>query len=95
MVKRVYKYPIKITAKQEISFPKGAEIVSIQVINDEVFIYALVSTTEQEKESKIFIIQSTGQDIPYEGFSYKFIGTFKVADTGALGYFVGHIFEQI
>jgi hypothetical protein len=96
MNKKVFKYEVPILTKQELILPKGSEILSLQVINDKPFIYALVNPDETEKETRMLIIVSTGQNINYDiGIQYKYIGTFNVTDTSPLGYFIGHIFEAL
>lgn len=94
MNKKIYKYKLEITPKQEVLLPKDAKILSIQVINNELFIYCVVNP-DAEKELRVFKIVNTGGDIYFDmGIEYNFIGTFRLDDDTPLGYFIGHLFEQ-
>jgi hypothetical protein len=66
--------------------PAGGKILSLQVQDNSVCIWALVEP-KNEMEIRIFETFPTGQDMDTTGMQY--IGTFQ------LGSYVGHVFEHI
>lgn len=70
-MKTVYKYDI--TEEKNISFPKGAEILSVGIQYDRVKAWALVDTEETEVEFRYFEIVATGQAVTQPRSS--FLGT--------------------
>jgi hypothetical protein len=86
-MRTIYKYELKIVDLQEIELPVGANIISAQVQNGKVYVWAIVNT-ELTPEFRTIIIYGTGN--PMYGYSpttHNFIGT--VQD----GQYVWHIFE--
>lgn len=80
----VYKYPLRKT----LSLPFGAEILCVQIQNDEPYIWAKVNPTAATETRKLLVV-GTGHSIGYENTRY--VGTFQQAG-GAL---VFHVFEII
>lgn len=91
MAKAIWKFKLKVTDKQSVEMPKGAQILSALVQHEQLCIWALVNV-DAEMESRTFEIFGTGNPVPDHvdaESNYKFIGTFMHYDGG----FVGHIFE--
>ncbi len=61
--KRIFKYPLEITDKQTIAMPANAELLSVQVQNQQLCLWALVDTMLPERETEI-AIYGTGNPIP-------------------------------
>ena len=87
--KTIWKYPLKVTDGQNISFPKGAEFLDIQVQNGEVYLWALVDP-EADTETRFIEIFGTGHPVVYDmGVSREYISTFQMKG----GQLVFHAFE--
>jgi hypothetical protein len=84
-MKRIWKYAFDATDSFELTMPKGALVLSVQVQRDTPCLWALVDYTT-ETEVRRFRIAGTGHPIDFDG---KFIGTFQL-DHGSL---VFHLFE--
>lgn len=91
-MKTIWKYNLKTTDRQGINMPLGAEILSVGVQTEKVYLWALIDS-EQKKESLHEIeIFGTGNPIySNKKCKRKFIGTYQLMD----GNFVGHVFERL
>ena len=90
MHKSIYKYQLKVTDKQNVVLPVGAEILTVQSQNEAPCLWAMVDETEQRKTPRLIRTIGTGHPIEhFAGLSY--IGTYQIAG----GSFVFHIFEDI
>jgi len=83
----IWKFPIKITEVQRVEMPIGAEILSAQMQNGDLCLWALVSPASN-KEMRIIEIHGTGNYIVPA--NRKFIGAAQM-----LGALVWHVFESI
>lgn len=73
----IYKYPLRITDHQSIKLPKGYEILSIGLQDEQAFIWCLINKDEKEIEEVDFEIFGTGHDISTENVMQRdFIGTY-------------------
>ena len=81
----IYKYKISLLDKQELILPKQAKILSVQVQNGSICIWALVDEN-LEKEKRQVLIIGTGENIEDDLFVYTYIGTIQQAP------YVWHIF---
>ena len=80
---------LKLTDGQNISFPKDAEFLSVQVQDGNICLWALVDP-EAETEIRFIEIFGTGSPVLYDmGVSRKHISTFQMD----AGLFVYHAFE--
>jgi hypothetical protein len=90
-VKVVWKYGISwpAVAAGEVIFemPAGAELLTVQVQNDQGALWALVDPAAP-KESRFFRVVPTG-DPPEELTAEQYVGTFQ------LGWTVWHVFEVL
>lgn len=78
MDKTIWKFPLKVADKQNIIMPIGAEILTVQVQNEEPCLWALVDP-EAGMESRHIEIFGTGHTIEYfPGVSRKYISTFQL-----------------
>lgn len=79
----IYKYPIYPVRSQTVQIPWGAKILSVQVVEDQPVIYALVDSQKTPVPFTIFIF-GTGWDLE-EGNTWgsglpldiHFVGTFQ------------------
>lgn len=93
MSKKIFKYALENTDRQQIVMPLGAEILSVQTQNDEPMIWAMVDP-EAVKEERYFEIYGTGATIGDDmGVDRKFIGTYQITK-GAYN-LVFHLFELV
>ena len=83
-MKTIYKYPL-LDWSQTIQLPKDAQVLTAAKQGDNVFVWALVDTTN-EPEPRTFTIIGTGNEIVQNG-NLHHINT--IFDNG----FVWHIFE--
>jgi hypothetical protein len=79
----IWKYSLTLLDEQQIQIPEGAKILSVQIQNDEICIWALVDT-ERPKETRSIGIIGTGN--PCWCPNWNYIGTVQ-QDA-----FVWHIF---
>ena len=90
MEKRIWKYQLEVVDVQNISMPKGAEILTIQVQYGEPCLWALVDPKE-EVEKRTIEIFGTGNPILVDMEMRKYITTFNLLDGGL----VFHVFENM
>ena len=87
----IWKVPIKPTDEQTISLPKDAVILTIQIQNENPYLWALVNPAA-ELENRYIQIFGTGYPINYDTpISRKYITTFQMAN----GQIVFHAFELL
>lgn len=72
----IFKYKLQTTDEQEIEMPLGADVLTVQVLNDEPYVYAKVNTNYTSIKYR-FRIFGTGHQIEDE-FSGKYIGTYQI-----------------
>lgn len=82
-MKTIYKYEVK----DKVELPKGANILSVQIKEDVIFLWAEVDT-EVCFESRRFLIVGTGHRFPTG--KLKYIGTVQ-----QYGIYVWHIYEDL
>jgi len=89
-MKTIFKYnlgyPLEI---KDIEFPKGAELLDAQVVDEEIFVWAKVDP-EAEVETRTIRTLGTGHQVP-EDENLKHIGTTQMFD----GRLIWHVFEVI
>lgn len=89
MEQRIWKYELNITTGQNISMPKGAEILTVQTQNGKPCLWALVNP-EAELETRFIELFGTGHPVlSGMGASRKYIATFQMNE----GSLVFHAFE--
>jgi len=90
-MKTIYKYKVKITARQIVEMPVDAEILSVQVQNNEINIWASVDSEEETREALIEVF-GTGHPMPEDRkMDRVFIGTIQIMG----GKEVYHFFELV
>jgi len=82
-MKTIWKYQIAVMARM----PKGAEILTVQMQNEEPCVWAVVEP-DAEKENRYLEVFGTGQPI-HEDVERRYIGTFQQPP------FVWHLFERL
>lgn len=91
MYKKIFKYKLEVETTNVISMPKGAEVLSVGLQNNEPVVWALVDPVEENMESKVFYMFGTGEGISLEmNANTKFIGTLQPVE-GSVS-FAFHIF---
>jgi hypothetical protein len=84
MAKQIWKYSLE----NVIEMPKGAEILTVDIQNGQMFnaqMWVKVNT-ENEMEKRMFEVIGTGQN--FDDTNRKYIGTYQD------GPFVWHVFEK-
>lgn len=62
-MKKVYKYPVRITDISTVELPKGAQILHIDAQGDGVYLWALIDVDEKETETITLCCAGTGHPI--------------------------------
>jgi len=84
----VYKYPVAGPNFFSLNLPLGAKILTAQVQNGELQLWALVNS-KNKTETRLFLLVGTGQSIRESEGELCYIGTFQL-EGGAIVY---HLFE--
>lgn len=88
-MKVIYKYKLLPDKRNDIELPKDSTILSSQIKNGSIVIWALVDP-DLPVEKRTFLLLETGQKIPsMQGLSLSFISTIQLH----LGTYVIHLFE--
>jgi hypothetical protein len=85
-MKKIYKYSLEVTTYQVIYMPRGAEILSAQIQNGSIQLWAIVNPVADPALREIYIF-GTGHTIP-STTPLTFIGTVQES------FYVWHIFEH-
>lgn len=86
-MRAIWKFPVAVDVRPRLRMPKGARLLSFQVQDGKLCVWAEVDT-EAEKETRYFAIHGTGHEMPREmGYSDTYIGTVQIS-----GY-VWHLYE--
>jgi hypothetical protein len=82
-MKQIWKFPLEVIGFQSVSMPAGAEIISCQVQNGQICVWAICDT-RAEKVYRGFGVYGTGHE--FDSFSEHFLGTVQ------MGSLVFHVF---
>lgn len=85
-MRTIWKYPLEITDEQFIDVPLGSEPLSVQVQNDQLCIWVLVTNHNRPTKEQPIRIYGTGH--PVESLHRDYVGTVQTMG-GAL---VWHVF---
>lgn len=89
-MKTIWKYPLKITDRQILNIPRGAQFLSVIEQDGTLMLYALVDPDFIEKQYEV-LIRGTGNPIDEAYLRFcDFIGTVQMPDG-----FVWHIFVEM
>ena len=88
----VWKFPLKAEERQLLEVPLHSKILSVNTVNEEMVVYALVNTEQTEKEFKEVRVYGTGHNIPGGIDNYTFLGTTEIISN--FGTLVFHVFYQ-
>lgn len=96
----IWKFKLNGVGLQTIEMPSGAGVLSVQVINNVTFLYALVNTEAETTEERTFMVYGTGNTFGDDSENeYRFVGTYTVTklsdDTTSVSTMVGHVFEVV
>ena len=86
MTQTIWKYPLPLTDRTLYQMPKGAEILCVQLQNNEPQLWASVNPSS-DTETREIITVGTGNNVPADVGRY--IGTYQVHG----GDFIFHVFE--
>lgn len=92
MTKKIFKYPLDIIDEQTIKMPTYAKILTVQIQNDAICLWALVEDWQQPEDRKIRII---GTGHPIDEANLEYIGTIQQFVNISNGSLVWHVFEVI
>lgn len=84
---QLWKYPLKISHRQQVNMPEAAAILTVQLQHDEPHMWALCDT-ESPLKPRTILMYGTGRDITDTDTEY--IGTVIMRD----GLLVWHYFED-
>ncbi len=88
----VYRYPVPIKDKFEITMPAPGRILTVQVQKEKPQIWALVDPEVKGTVTHKFRLVGTSHPISEDNRNLKYINTFQIAEDGRL---VFHLFEII
>lgn len=88
-MKTIYKYKVKPQETQEVEMPKGAQLLTAQQIDVNVWIWAIVDTEVTEKEMRRIAVIKTGQEITLPSDKLLYINSVQLGE----GELVLHVFE--
>lgn len=88
-MKTIYKYKVKRQETQEVEMPVGAQILTAQPIDVNVWIWAIVDTEVQDKEMRRIAVLKTGQEITLNSDELLYINSVQFGG----GELVLHVFE--
>ncbi len=83
-MKSIYKFPLSVGDESEINMPSGSEILTVQVQDNKICIWAKVDLGSTTLQVRTFRVVGTGH--PFDP-KLTYIGTVLI------GLFVWHIFE--
>ena len=86
-MRTVYKYPVMLEDEWQMSMPRGAKILSLDVQNGKPYMWAAIETTRMS-ERRYFITRGTGHELTR---TLEFIGMFQLENMGL----VFHVFERV
>lgn len=82
---RIYKYPLKITDRQAVNMPLGAQMLSVQMQNGVPCLWALV---DEDAVCADHVLAMYGTGHPVDSLQKKFVATFQMPEHGL----VWHVF---
>lgn len=90
-IRKIWKYPLNTVDEQIVRLPKGAILLTVATIHDNVCMYALVDPNEQVCEPRIIRLYGTGHELKEDDttVSHRYLGS-CITMGGAL---VWHVFE--
>lgn len=87
-MKTIYKYSID-PFQMPVTLPKGAVVLTAELQDQVMYIWAIIDTAEKETENRSFKVFATGQQINYLLDKLTYINTVHQVD----GWMVFHVFE--
>lgn len=87
MSNAIWKYTL--TPDCTLKMPVGAEVLTVQVQDGELRLWALVNPNVVRVDRR-FVVYGTGHDIKTSEFDQRYIGTVQMNN----GYLVLHVFEE-
>lgn len=100
-MKKIYKYPLLLDDLSHVEMPKGAEVLSVGIQdNNALVLWVIVDTDEKDTILRVFRISGTGHPLELDGSvkcsDMHFIGTVSQLANG-IGptNLVWHVFEYI
>lgn len=89
-MKTIWKYELMIHDEQIVDLPKNAEILTIQNLQGNQCLWALVSPAN-ETEPRTIVCRDTGHDIDFPNFTLQYISSAQFYN----GDVVFHYFEKL
>ena len=87
MAATIWKFPLPVGDEVRVPMPKGAQVLTIAVVRDEPFVWAIVDPGAAVVERE-FSVRGTGHDLGTVG---GYIGTFMLL----AGSLVFHVFDAV
>jgi hypothetical protein len=89
-MKKIFRYPLETIDTQFIELPLGAEILTAQIQDNQLCLWAMVNTSP-DAITKNRRIEIVGTGYPVPAGELKYISTFQIMD----GSLIFHVFENI
>lgn len=83
----IYKYKLDLAPIQSLELPKGSEILTLNVVNEDPYVWVLINDINAEKEIINFQTIGTGHEANVNQES-EYLGTYFLNN----GSFVAHVF---
>lgn len=84
-MKVIYKYPLEITDNQVIELPKDSGVLTVQMQNNQLCLWALVDTEQTQRQQVPVKVFGTGNPVDFTG-PWQYVSTVQER------IFVWHIF---
>ena len=56
----IYKYPLRLTEKQNVLIPLHSRLISVKSINDQLYLYAMIDPEQTRTDNVEILIYGTG-----------------------------------
>ena len=98
VLRRYWLDPLTRKGKQSIFIPKGAELLSVQCEESDIYIHAIVDLDAEKKDKYFFQIYQVSYPNTYERLrhdeTYKFLGTATEYHLSSSGNMIWHVFYK-
>ena len=86
----IYKYELEVDDEQLLTLPANAAILTVQVVGNVPYLYAVVDLDTEETEERHILTFGTGHQIE-DDLKAHYVGSYQLLD----GKLVYHVFEKV
>ena len=83
----IYKYPLRLTEKQKVLLPLHSRLISVESINEQLYLYAMIDPEQTRTGNVEILIYGTGH-------VFDSLLSFNHLETVVQNGFVWHIFVE-